>query len=91
MGHPTGTRVAVLVVMMKSLLAIALAGAAGCAGSATVEEEAKGSWLRETLMPLLEPFPAIPSQGDSALRSDVACLLPDLEARHGTRLQSGLT
>jgi two-component sensor histidine kinase len=37
----------------------------------------------------LEPFPAIPSQRDSALRPSVARLLPDMEARHGARLQSG--
>ena len=41
MGAHTGTRVAALVCMMKSLLALTLAGAAfaGCAGSATVEVE----------------------------------------------------
>jgi len=33
--------------------------------------------------------PAIPSQRDSALKSDVTCWLPDPRARHGTRLQSG--
>lgn len=38
----------------------------------------------------LEPFPANPRQEDSALRLDVACWLADMEARHGTRLQSDL-
>jgi hypothetical protein len=45
--------------------------------------------VEHTFLVTLEPFPAIPSQRDSALCRDVACWLSDMEARHGTRLQSG--
>jgi hypothetical protein len=87
-GHPTGTRVAVLVVMMKSLLALALAGAAGCAGSATVDiEPVPGASLTVvndsdfTLYEIYLTETDNPDWGPNLLRGDV--LYPDEELSLG--------
>jgi hypothetical protein len=87
-GHPTGTRVAVLVVMMKSLLALALAGAAGCAGSATVDiEPTPGASLTVvndsdfTLYEIYLTETDNPDWGPNLLRGDV--LFPDEELALG--------